>query len=467
MVSESLQAQRAALSARFRARIPALLVAWREAIAADPKLKTGDSLPRSQLDDHVPRWLEAFAELLAAGHVATAITPLEQEAKDAEAHGLQRWQQGYDLHEVTREWGCLHRCLVAELETIAGDPAFGPEVLAEARAKLAAQVSEATTTSAEEYFRLERLEASGNVLDLEQALGNVRELERKHAELWQQAAHDLRGNLGVVANVAKGLTFQDLTPERRQDFLSLLRNNVTSLHRLLDEVTDLARLQAGQDQRRIGRFDAAELLRRLCEDVRPMADDKGLYLSASGAQTLVVDGDEMKVRRIGQNLLLNALKYTRRGGVSVSWGETAARDDGRWWFAVEDTGPGFHAGPGAPLVSALNEATAVAQQLEAGPGAGVAPREGAAAGRASDAGAAAAGSPVPGGPPPVDRRAVRQVQGEGLGLAIVRRLCDLLAATVEVESRPRVGTTFRVLVPLRYAGEGSSGDARQPPAVQP
>ena len=49
------------------------------------------------------------------------------EAREAEAHGLQRWQQGYDLHEVTREWGCLHRCLVAELERFA---AAHPEMAA-------------------------------------------------------------------------------------------------------------------------------------------------------------------------------------------------------------------------------------------------------------------------------------------------------------------------------------------------
>ncbi len=464
MVSESLQAQRAALGAGFRARIPAVLAAWHEALAADPKLKTGDSLPRSQLDDHLPRWLEAFAELLTAARVATAMAPLEQEAKNAEAHGLQRWQQGYDLHEVTREWGCLHRCLVAELESLAQDPAFGVAVMVEARAKLAAQISEATTTSAEEYFRLERLEAAGNVLDLEQALADVRELERKHAELWQQAAHDLRGNLGVVANVAKGLTFQDLPAERRQDFLGLLRNNVTSLHRLLDEVTDLARLQAGHDQRRVAAFDAAEVLRRLCEDLRPNADEKGLFLSATGPDSLRVEGDEMKVRRIGQNLLLNALNYTRRGGVTVTWGETAAADDGRWYFAVQDTGPGFRAGPGAPLVSALTAATVVSQHLDAPSGS-----DGTAfAGDTGGSDGSAVLPPAKALPETLpDRRAARQVQGEGLGLAIVRRLCDLLAATVEVESEPRVGTTFRVLVPLRYAAAGALTGARQPPADQP
>ena len=452
MVSDSVQAQRQALGLRFKERIPAVLAAWHDAQAADPKLQTGDSLPRSQLNDHLPSWLDAFAELLAAAPGQPGLAPLAREAANAEAHGLQRWQQGYDLHEVTREWGALHRCLVDELERMSADAAFGAEVLAEARAKLAAQISEATTTSAEEYFRLERLEAAGNVLDLEQALGNVRELERKHAELWQQAAHDLRGNLGVVANVAKGLTFEAMPAQRRQDFLGLLRNNVTSLHRLLDEVTDLARLQAGQEVRRVAPFDAADVLRRLCTDVRPLADDRSLFLNTTGPENLVVEGDEMKVRRIAQNLLLNALKYTREGGVTVTWGETAATDDGRWHFAVQDTGPGFDGGPGAPVVSALSQATTQSQQLD-----------GDAASGGSGGVSTDRATPTTGA-----RRAARQIQGEGLGLAIVRRLCDLLAASVEVTTEEGVGTTFRVLVPLRYAPAAESdAAARQPPAVQP
>jgi hypothetical protein len=49
-----------------------------------------------------------------------------------------------------------------------------------------------------------------------------------------------------------------------------------------------------------------------------------------------------------------------------------------------------------------------------------------------------------------DVRPVHQETGEGLGLSIVKRLCDLLDATVELESVVDVGTTFRVLLPLRY-----------------
>lgn len=416
MGGDDFSAQRAALGTYFRARIPALLEAWRAAVAADPKLTTSDSLPRAQLVDHLPRWLVTFASALAAAPGEAAAGRAEvQESKNAEAHGSQRWQQGYDLQEVTREWGALHRCLVLELERYAtATPEVAPQVLSDARSVLALYLSEATSESAATYFRLERLEAAGSVRDLEEALGEVRELEQRRAELWQQAAHDLRGNLGIVSNVAHGLTFDGLPAERRQDFLGLLRNNVLALNRLLDDVTDLARLQAGQEQRRVAAFDAAQMLHRLCEDVRPMADARQLFLELNGPESLAVEGDAVKIRRIAQNLLLNALKYTLTGGVTVSWGDTPARDDGRWYLCVEDTGPGFHAGPGAPRVGAL--AATPGEQL-----------------------------------PDEDSRPVHQSQGEGLGLAIVKRLCELLGASVELESSIGHGTTIRVLLPRHYA----------------
>jgi len=399
VAGDDFSAQRAALGAHFRARAPALLEAWRAVIAADPQLTTSDTLPRAQLVDHLPRWLETFAGALAAAPGEAAAGRAEvQESKNAEAHGLQRWQQGYDLEEVTREWGALHRCLVLELERYAAaTPDVAAQVLSDARSTLASYLSEATSESASTYFRLERLEAAGSVRDLEEALGEVRELEQRRAELWQQAAHDLRG----------------LPAERRQDFLGLLRNNVAALNRLLDDVTDLARLQAGHEQRRIASFDAAQMLIRLCEDLRPLAESRQLFLKTVGADALPVEGDAVKIRRIAQNLLLNALKYTLTGGVTVSWGDTPAHDDGRWILSVEDTGPGFHAGPGAPLVSAL----------------------------------ATTSGEVPNDDDP---RPMHQSQGEGLGLAIVKRLCELLGASVELESRIGQGTTIRVLLPRRY-----------------
>ncbi len=430
MTIDAINSARQTLADRFRVRLAAVMADWRTAIASDGEVTAGDSLPRAQLEDHLPNWLAAFADILAAAPGDASARAEDSEARDAEVHGLQRWQQGYDLHDVTREWGHLHRCLVLEFERLSGsEPTLPRAVFAEARLKLAEQISAATSLSAERYFHLERIEAAGSVLDLERALADVRELERRRGELWQQAAHDLRGNLGVVSNVAHGLTFADLPAARRQDFLGLLRNNVTSLHHLLDDVTSLARLQAGQEQRHVGPFDAAAELRRLADDLRPVAESKGLYLSADGPGALAVEGDAVKVRRIAQNLLLNALKYTRTGGVALSWHDGVPGDRARWRFTIDDTGPGFHAGPGAPLANAL---------------AAVAPAEIAHGADAPDAAVAARGDE--------DERPISQAHGEGLGLAIVKRLCDLLDASVEFDSVEGRGTTVHVTLPQRYPG---------------
>ena len=431
MTSDATPLARQTLADQFRRRVAAVLAAWRAAVAGDGQVTAGDALPRVQLEDHLPDWLAAFADVLAAAPELSSKGPEVKQANDAEIHGQQRWQQGYDLHDVTREWGHLHRCLVLEIERLASaNPTLPPAVFSEARLKLAEQISESTSLSAERYFHLERVEAASSVLDLERALADVRELERRRGELWQQAAHDLRGNLGVVSNVAHGLNFADLPAARRQDFLGLLRNNVTSLHHLLDDVTSLARLQAGQEQRSVGAFDAAAELRRLGDDLRPLAESKGLYLDVDGVGSLPVDGDAVKVRRIAQNLLLNALKYTRTGGVTIAWHGSAAGDAARWGFSVADTGPGFHAGPGAPLANALSATATIEPEHGADP---------------PDPAVAAV-------TPPGDRdhRPISPSQGEGLGLAIVKRLCDLLDASVEFDFAEGRGTTVNVTLPLTY-----------------
>jgi signal transduction histidine kinase len=305
---------------------------------------------------------------------------------------------------------------------------------------LAELCSEGVRESTAQYFHLQQLEAIGHVRDLEQALEQVRELEHQRAELWQQAAHDLRGNLGVVANVTAGLSRDGVPETTRSSFLRLLQKNMSSLHSMLDDVTSLARLQAGQEQLHVMPFDAASLLVELCENLQPFAVEHGLFLKTHGPTTLQVEGDAVKTRRIAQNLLLNALKYTKQGGVTVSWGDSRKNDADRWMLCIQDTGPGFHAGPGAPLAAALEEATEEARHVEERA------RNGA-QGQLTDEPALSASSRS-------DRRPVHQQQGEGIGLSIVKRLCELLDASVELESRPNEGTLFRVVLPRRH----SAGD---------
>ena len=133
----------------------------------------------------------------------------QEEKVDASAHGLQRWQQGYDLREVTREWGRLQLCLVDELERYAtSHTGIDPRVMSIARRVWAEVCAEGATESVTKYFDPQQIEANGHVRDLAQALEQLRELERSRAELWRQAAHDLGGNMGVVMNVTASLASQ-------------------------------------------------------------------------------------------------------------------------------------------------------------------------------------------------------------------------------------------------------------------
>ena len=150
----------------------------------------------------------------------------------------------------------------------------------------------------------------------------------------------------------------------RDEFLGLLERSVSSLNSMLDEVMDLARLQAGYELRNVKPFDAAVLLKELFENLQPLATERGLFLKADGPDTLTVEGDAVKIRRIAQNLLLNALKYTSEGGVTLGWGDSRNNDPKRWMLCVQDTGPGIHAGPGAPLVEALQGATTESRQVD-------------------------------------------------------------------------------------------------------
>jgi len=222
-----------------------------------------------------------------------------------------------------------------------------------------------------------------------------------------------------------------------------LQKNLSSLHSLLEDVMDLARLQAGHEHRQVKAFDAAPLLRDLCERMQPLAEERGLFLKMEGPSKLPVEGDAVKTQRIAQNLLFNALKYTPSGGVTVSWGDSRQNDAHRWMLCVEDTGPGFHAGPGAPMAGALGDATEEARQVEETARTGIKGTATPAEAPASDAA-------------PVDDRPVHQEGGEGIGLSIVKRLCELLDATIEMDSVPGEGTSLRIVFPRHYDPVGRS-----------
>ena len=420
------------VAAYLRERRRAILQAWRAVADADPQLTTANALPQSQFNDHIPDVLDVFERRLRAWPQEPEALDQEQK-EDAATHGLQRWHQGYRLREVTREWGHLQLVLLDELECYASARTNrSSEAMPIARRMLSELCVESVSDSTSQYFKLEKIEADGHVRDLERTLNDERKLQRDRTELWRQAAHDLRGHVGAVVNATTGLSSSAAAEPIREKFLLLLQRSTSSLHVMLDDVVNLARLQAGHEQLEVKPFDAARLLRELCEELHTQAHERGLYLESGGPDSLMVEGDAVKTRRVAQNLLLNALRYTRVGGVKVNWGDSKENDPERWMFSVRDTGPGFHAGPGTPLISALKAATIASHDIDRK--AGVDPESVDPNGSALDD----------------DQREVSQQRGEGVGLSIVKRLSDLLNATIELESSAEVGTIFRVILPRRY-----------------
>lgn len=340
--------------------------------------------------------LEAFEERLRARPARPEATERADERPSAAGHAQHLWQQGYPQREAIREWRHLHVALLEELEAQFAQGNFDQEVMHAARLELALLVGDGVCESAAQYASLQKAEAVERVRVLEHALAALTQLEQRRAVGWLEAAHDLRGNVSVLTNASAVLDGNVGDGVRGQAF-GLVQRGAASLQTLLTEIMDLARLEAGHEMRHIAPFDAGAMLRQLCESLRPAATERGLFLEAEGPEVLPVDGDAVKTQRIAQNLLLNALAYTERGGVRVTWEAAPTDGSARWELCIQDTGPGFEA-----------EATS-----------GITHRTGAA--------------------------------GSGVGLSIVKRLCELLDATLELETGAGHGTTFRVKLPSAYS----------------
>jgi len=431
-----MQSQLRALADHLEEQRNSILSRWRTATVNVPELTIASSLTRLQFYDHIPGVLDAYAHKLRAWPHEESAQARKEEKKQVKDHGLQRWQQGYQLRELTREWGHLQMCMMTELEDYAqAHPGVESQVMSTARQEWARLCWDGISESTTQYWRLHQAEATGHVRELEEVLTTLNELEQARAGAWREAAHDLQGSLSVVRNATSVLDRENIPESTRMEFSDLLQRGVSSLQEMLNDLMRLARLDAGLEQRHIAPFDAGALLADICQATLPLAQQRGLSLKMEGPDSLMVEGDAAKIQRILQNLLLNALKYTQYGGVRVIWGMGTDRNSKGWMFCVQDTGPGLDVGPGAPLARQIHKATMSAHAVNP-----VQQKDNVTSDVANAPTLPAQSQTLP----------KSQLPGEGVGLSIVKRLCELLDASLELETSPGEGTTFRVILPCRY-----------------
>lgn len=415
---DPIQRQLTLLAEHIAGSKDVVLDAWHQRVTQDPTLSVASRLSYSQFVNHMPHVLDALCNKLRAWPKPLPVEAQAEFPTGSESHSRHRWRWGYDLTTLAQEWGYLNECLVEFTDGYGRrSNDFDLAALAEAHQVVAGLVRESISQNVSEYSALLQSEAAARVRDLQATLEQVRDMEQARGELLRAATHDLRGSLGIVTG-SVALMEDERLGQATSEQVTRLRRGVHSLQSMLTKLMDMSRLEAGQERLELASFDAAQVLSELCSTSQALADARGLQLEMNGPQSLPVVGDEVKLRRIVQNLLLNSLKYTEQGGVVVAW---APAEVARWSLSITDTGPGFDPGL-APFVDKLQDGD----------------------------------GPLPLSPQPAKQGNVQRgipkasAQGEGVGLTIVKRLCELLDAALELETKPGAGTTFRVIFPMSY-----------------
>lgn len=237
-------------------------------------------------------------------------------------------------------------------------------------------------------------------LALEAANKENEELIAARKNMMLSVSHDLRSPLTAISGYAELLPGETDETQRNRYAENILR---TSRHviGLANNLLYYYRLEAGKEQPDKEVFHPGKLIEDVALSFRPLADKKGLGLTVEteGVNTMV-EGDCIRLTQILNNLLANAVKFTRIGHVYIK----AYYGNGQLRFFVRDTGAG--------ISKEKQERIFMAFERQEGK---------------------------------------RTEPGFGLGLSITAKLVELLGGTISVESRPEHGSTFEVCLPMPEA----------------
>ncbi len=259
----------------------------------------------------------------------------------------------------------------------------------------------------------------------EQALATARDeaerLSRAKSEFLSRMSHELRTPLNAVLGFAQllaGDTAEPLTPRQHERVRELQRGGTHLLH-LIDDVLDLARIEAGRLALRLQPVALAPLVDECVGLLAALARDAGVELLVEPGPASQVHADPLRLKQVLLNLMSNAIKYGRRGGrTRVRWRPTA---DERVRVAVQDEGLGLGPEQQQRLFVAFERLGA-------------------------------------------ERRGV---EGAGIGLALSKWLVELMQGQIGVDSRPGEGSEFWLTLaqaaPEAAAAGGPQDESRPMP----
>jgi PAS domain S-box-containing protein len=171
---------------------------------------------------------------------------------------------------------------------------------------------------------------------------HLREIDRLKSEFITTASHELRTPLtsvqmGVYLLLEGALG--ELT-EKQNEVLQACRQDCERLDKLMRDLLDLSRIEAGESQPQLATVNAEDLLTSAVEELRPQVEAKGLELGVNAAMDLPrVSVDRLQIERVISNLVINALRHTKRGEIKIS----AEPRNSDLAISVSDTGTGIPA----------------------------------------------------------------------------------------------------------------------------
>jgi signal transduction histidine kinase len=231
-------------------------------------------------------------------------------------------------------------------------------------------------------------------------------------------SHELRTPLNSIINIARLLLARldgDLSPEQAKQ-VTLIRDSASHLTEMVNDLLDLARIEAGKTALRLGDVEVPELLAGLRGVFRPLLTSDRVALVFEAREPLpTLRTDEGRLSQILRNLIGNAVKFTEQGEVRVS---AERAPDGRVTFTVADTGIGI----------APEDQERIFEEYEQ-----------------------------------VDTPLQARVAGTGLGLPLSRKLARLLGGDLTLASTPGAGSVFRLVLPVRAVISEEAADVVESP----
>ncbi len=306
-------------------------------------------------------------------------------------------------------------------------------ILAQSSARNAAMSEQLSmdleTRVVERTFELEdsRNRLSRTLTELQEARDRAEESSRLKSEFVAVMSHEIRTPLNSIIGI--GALLADLPQsEEQKDLIRVLRQASENLGRLIDDILDFSRIEAGRLTLEERAFEMGAVVDRAIGLVRIQAQEKGLRLETDLARAPRgrLLGDPSRLEQILMNLLGNAVKFTEHGLVHLRV-STLREDSARAYvrFRVADTGIGIPAEFQGRIFESFTQA---------------------------------------------DASMTRRYGGTGLGLAITKRLCGLMGGSIAVESLPGEGSVFTVELPFgipagAQADNGNGSEAVRAGAV--